>query len=269
MASAPETVLLQTQDYPAENKPLLDQLLPQLQRQFDAVRTNLAAGLTRSNTAGQDLQVSISTPASDWITCHLKTGFTSSLAVTNGFNAPRYRYAQGALYFDGACEWNNGVGTVPVPTQFIDQLPVLVTGSAGVNSDVSGNWINIAGTYAASALIRYEGQNGQLSIRSAGTAAPASPWQILFLSITCQFPTPGLVVPPLSCFPLTVSTTVTKPTRITVSQITDVTTPVPAHVAVSPGSLYWTPGDPGTFTIQNLAGLALGRQYIVNLYVEP
>ena len=275
MATPPEPILLQSQDFPPSYKDLLDKLLPTVQRQIDATRVNLAAGLTRANSAGQDLQVTINTPASDWITCTLAGGFTSTDALANGFNAPRYRYANGALYFDGACEYNGGTGTTAVPVTFVTGLPILPNDGTHVNADVSGSWaeINTTGsfhsiTYANAALIRYVANTGVLSFRAAGSAAPATPWGVVFLSVTCQFPTPGLVVPPLSCFPITVQTTVQNPSRVTVSQILDTTTPVPALVAASPGGLYWQAAGPGQITIANLAGLALGRTYQVSLFVE-
>jgi len=283
MASAPETVNLQTQDFPAESKPLLDKLLPILQRQFDAVRTNVAGGLTRANSAGQDLTVTINTPATDWITASLTNNATSTDANSNGFASPRYRYIEGGLAFDGACEASptgTGTGTVAIPWVFINNIPIpfgAPTGSSpGANVDVCGNFVEVnttgvfhAITWANAALIRYRPGAGTLELRSAGSGNPASPWGIPFLSTTCTFNFPGFVIPPLSCFPITVQTTVQNPTRVTVSKVLDVTTPVTNISYVSPGGLSWDVGSPGSIIIKNLTGLALGRSYSVQLYVEP
>ncbi len=270
MAGAPESIQLQTQDFPPENKPLLDKLLPALQRQFDATRVNLAGGLTRANGAGQDLTITINTPATDWITLNLAAGWTSTVAQSNGFAPPRFRWVDGTLFFDGACEFIGTVVGLPITVVNTPALGGNIpTGAVTFNTDPVA-WVNVnSGAYAAAGLLRVD-SSGVLSLRSAGTSSPATPWaQITFLGMNFSIATPGLVTPALSCFPITVQTTVQQPTRVTVSKILDVTTPVPALVAVSPGGLYWDVGAPGQVVIKNLAGLALGRQYAVTLYVEP
>lgn len=218
----------------------------------------LAGGVQMgTNVTAEYKTIAVTTPASDWTTMALLNSFTSSVAVSNGFAAPRWRYSANGIQLSGAFEYNAGVGAPAVPSS----IALLPTGLVDFNED-SIVWVEgtvVAGVSVGSGLIRLD-KNGNLSLRSTEGLS--------FLTLTfCAldnvcFAAPALALPqtmaPLSCFPITYMTGLPGGQARQVelchaldSNFRTLSLPQPA----------WHCDGKGNISIDNQPGLALGQMY--------
>ena len=227
----------------------------QLNMQLQGLAAPLSSGLTFSNNMNAQVKnVIIKVPATDWVTV-LDAGMSNSW-VTNAGLTVKYRQ-EGML--TGRLIGNVKSGTVgskafTLPASLCPGQTAYLP--AGSNSAF-----------------------GQLSIATTGDVVPAVGSNLSFsLESSWALATPS--APVLSCFPITVQTTVNQPSMVVLGALQDQTT----RTAVSaPGSIHWkSMGAVSTqasaqaqsaataqYSIQilNLPGLILGHTYQATLLI--
>ena len=219
------------------------------------------------NVTAEYKTVNINTPASDWTAMTLLNGWTSTVAVSNGFAAPRWRYSANGIQLSGGFEYNGGVGAPTLPLT-LAQLPANLV---DFNEDaIFWSQITVAGPAndSGAAVLRLD-PTGALSVRSIQGLTPAT---VVFCGLDgVTFPAPLLALPQtqpaLSCFPVQYQTKLPGGQARQVEQVKvlDLAGPYP----VSVGQPAWYCDGKGNIVINDLKGLALGRHYQVTFRGMP
>ena len=281
----PQIPLLRKQDYPDAlgTQDGLDKYFTLVNPFFQAIGNALNGSLSIGNLNGEVISFQVTTPISDWVTLTLASGWTSTVAQSNGFAPPRYRINDdGQIQFSGGCEYQTATPAYPFNVVAAGGIP-----ATQYNEDMT-SWIQRfdnsgppGNQYVGMGLIRAD-NTGALTLRSyvtnlgTGTGTQNS---IQFLSLCGLFYTPATVVPrTLNCFPKQIRLVgAGQPVDVWLTSCQDVNnqtlSPGTAVLGLAPGCVSWqrvnTIQQTGTNMIQinNIAGLVLGRTYNVRCWV--
>jgi hypothetical protein len=279
----PAIPLLKKQDYPDSlgTQEGLDKFFTLINPFFQQLGNALNGSLSIGNMNGEIISFQITTPTTDWVPITLASGWTSTLAQSNGFAPPRYRInSDGQIQLSGACE-HNAAFTIPGTVIASGGLP------ATQFNESFTSWteqFDGAGTHiqAGGSLLQVN-PNGSLTLAGfafntfaqVGTAN-----SILFQSLDNVFYTPLSVVPrTLSCFPKQVRLVgQQQPVDVWLTACTDANNqalaPGSAALGLAPGCVSWQRVNSiqqtgvNLIQINNIAGLVLGRTYNVRCWVQ-
>lgn len=262
---APTPLNLRTEDFAADD---LD--LDRLFQQLNQASQDTSQALSTIQNGTQIIAFQVNTPASDWIPMPLLSPWTTTLAVSQGFAALRYRYVPGGVYLDGGCETNGGAGPAVAIPSAICNVP------SGWKVDFNTTltpWTQITSpsTAGGMGLVRAT-PAGQIVLRAAATFFPAGPWIVQAVLFDNFLSLPTFVAPPMACFPVALKTTIAKPSGFEIMHIVDLDAPAPnaattQTTAIGAGVPDWGMAASGQLVIRNIPGLALGRRYSVTARV--
>lgn len=242
MAATPSPLVLRAEDYPSDgisSKEDVEKLFRSINGALGGVQGGLSGGLTfGANMNAQVKTVTIHVPSTDWTTV---SSFSGSWVV----NATVMYRQEGML--TGRMVGNVKSGTInttafTLPAALFPPQTIFFAQGAG-------------------------GAFGQMHITAAGAVVPDTGATTAF-EISCSWALATPSYPVLSCFPISVQTTISQPQGVFLWQLVDQTT----STAVSaPGGIHWKSlgqvnGKP-TIQILNLPGLILGHTYQATLLI--
>lgn len=255
MSAPPAGYLLRKNDFPSGIQTADDvERLAALVNPYLSSLTKLGTGGVNaaSNFDGQVLTVPVTTPATDW------TPFTPATWTNPGGAYPSFSYrrdAQGLTWLRGR------IATLPALTTTLATLPAQAAPGATIRFACDA-----AGAYGA-----FEIDSGGLIKQVVGSILGT-------LDLVASFPNALGCAVGLSCFPLSLRIKDgRRPSGVILLSATDsqqagvqnsgVGTP-----PISSGSVQWSyggqsPGKPNLVSIDNVAGLALGRNYSLSFLV--
>ena len=246
MAAPPPDAKFKHTDYPETGlgtRAALEKFFIPINSVLAATKEALAGKITFAQNLNCEIKtLEVTTPASDWITPTLSTGWTN-YGGAGGEPASYRKDSTGTVYLKGL------VTSAAAGTAFV--LP------AGFRPDT-------AGQFATALSVGGVGTYGRLSVDSVGNVWFPANAPTTFGSLRCSFTCAGAAPGVLSCFPFNVITTVKHPQGVILIQVYNKGGGNPPPSAAGAMDVSFVKGG---FRVNNIPGLVLGNRYKLTVLV--
>ena len=243
MASPPPEAKFKHTDYPENGlgtRAALEKFFIPMNAALSATKDALSGKITFAQNLNCEVKtISLTTPATDWITPTLNAGWT---LYAGGEPASYRKDSMGTVYVRG-----------------------LVTSAAGGTAFVlpAGYRPDSPASFASALSIGGVESHGRLVVDNVGNVAFPAVAPTTFGSLRCAFTCAGAIPGVLSCFPFSATTTVKHPKGVVLIQTYN---KGGGNVPGSPGSMDVT-FVKGGFRVNNIPGLLLASRYTLTVLV--